>query len=76
MAVKFRKQAIKFLEKSNPEELENIRNQIKIIMIAVEKQGVLPFTELDIKKIKGNWKGFYRLRIGKNRIIFTVNFNS
>ncbi len=49
MAVKFRKQAIKFLEKANSEELENIRNQIKIIMIAVEEQGIIPFTDLDIK---------------------------
>ena len=45
-------------------------------MIAVEEQGIIPFTELDIKKMKGNWKGFYRLRVGKNRVIFTVDFNS
>lgn len=75
MAVKFRKQAIKFLEKSNPEELKNIREQIKLITIAVEEQGIIPFTKLNIKKMKGDWKGFYRLRIGKNRIIFTVDFN-
>ncbi len=75
MAVRFRKQAIKFLEKSNPEELENIREQIKLITIAVEEQGIIPFTELDIKKMKGDWQGFYRLRVGKNRIIFKVDFD-
>lgn len=74
MAVRFRKQAIKFLEKSNPEELENIREQINLITVAVEEQGIIPFTELDIKRMKGDWKGFYRLRIGKNRVIFKVNF--
>ena len=73
MAVKFRKQAIKFLEKSNPQEIENIRSSIKLITLAIEEQGIIPFTELDIKKMKGNWKGYYRLRIGKNRVIFTVN---
>ena len=26
--------------------------------------------------MKGDWKGYYRLRIGRNRVIFTVNFNS
>ena len=26
--------------------------------------------------MKGDWKGYYRLRVGKNRIIFTVDFNS
>lgn len=25
--------------------------------------------------MRGDWKGFYRLRIGKNRVIFTVNFD-
>ncbi|MBE9171485.1 type II toxin-antitoxin system RelE/ParE family toxin [Pleurocapsales cyanobacterium LEGE 06147] len=76
MAVKFRKQAIKFLEKSNPQEIENIRSSIQLITLAVEEQGIIPFTELDIKKMKGDWKGYYRLRIGKNRVIFTIDFNS
>jgi mRNA interferase RelE/StbE len=26
--------------------------------------------------MKGEWKGFYRLRVGENRVIFTVDFNS
>ncbi|MFN6477869.1 type II toxin-antitoxin system RelE/ParE family toxin [Nostoc sp. DedQUE07] len=76
MAIKFRKKAIKFLEKASPEDVENIREQIKRIIIAVEDQGIIPFTELDIKKMKGGWEGFYRLRIGKNRIIFTVDIDS
>ena len=76
MAVRFRKQAIKFLEKSNPQEIENIRSSIKLINVAIEEQGIIPFTELDIKKMKGDWKGYYRLRIGKNRVIFTVDFDS
>ena len=50
MAVRFRKQAINFLQKSNPEELENIREQIKSITIAVEEQGIIPFTDLRYQK--------------------------
>ncbi|PIG94542.1 type II toxin-antitoxin system RelE/ParE family toxin [Gloeocapsopsis sp. IPPAS B-1203] len=76
MAIKFRKQGIKFLQKANPEDVENIREQLKKIVIAIEEQGIIPFTELDIKKMKGDWEGFYRLRIGKNRIIFTVDIES
>lgn len=76
MAVRFRKQPIKFLEKSNSQEIENIRYSIKLITLAIEEQGVIPFTELDIKKMKGDWKGYYRLRIGKNRVIFTVDLDS
>ncbi len=30
----------------------------------------------DIVKKKGEWIGFYRLRIGKKRIIFSVDFDS
>lgn len=76
MAIKFRKKAIKFLDKANPEDVENIREQINQISVAVEELGVIPFTELDIKKMKGDWEGFYRLRVGKNRIIFTLDIDS
>lgn len=76
MAVRFRKPAIKFLEKSSPEEAENIRISIRLIALVIKEQGIVPFTELDIKRMKGDWKGYYRLRVGKNRVIFTVDFNS
>ena len=76
MAVKFRKQPIKFLQKANPQETENIRDSIKMVALAIEEQGIIPFTELDIKKMKGGWQGYYRLRVGKNRVIFTVDFDS
>lgn len=76
MAIKFRKKALKFLEKADTEDVENIREKINQIVIAIEELGIIPFTELDIKKMKGDWEGFYRLRIGKNRIIFTVDIDS
>jgi mRNA interferase RelE/StbE len=73
MALKFRKKAIKFLEKANSEDVENLRQQISRVYIAIEEQGTITFTELDIKKMKGDWEGFYRLRTGKIRVIFTVD---
>jgi|GEM_PF-6321757 len=48
MAIRFRKKAIKFLEIANSEDVENIREQISQIVTAVEEQGIIPFTELDI----------------------------
>lgn len=75
MAIKFHKRAIKFLEKLNSEEIERIREQLNQLFLSVEEQGIIPFTELDIKKMKGDWEGFYRLRIGKIRIIFTVDID-
>jgi mRNA interferase RelE/StbE len=76
MAIKFRKNAIKFLEKANLEDAEKIQEKISQLLYFVEEQAIIPFTELDIKKMKGYWEGFYRLRIGKIRIVFTVNTQS
>ena len=76
MAVKFHKQAIKFLQKANPEDVAKIQGQLSQLLIAVEEQGIIPFTVLDIKKMKGEWEGFYRLRVGKIRVIFTVSLDS
>jgi mRNA interferase RelE/StbE len=73
MAVKFRKEAIKFLQKALPEDTSRIQAQLNQLLIAVEEQGSIPFTDLDIKKMKGEWEGFYRLRVGKIRIIFTLS---
>ena len=76
MAVRFRKKAIKFLEKVSSEEVAKIQEQLRQLVFAVEEQGVIPFNDLDIKKMKGEWDGFYRLRIGKIRVLFTVNLDS
>ena len=76
MAVKFRKQAVKFLQKANSEDVAKIQSQLNQLLIAIEQQGIIPFTELDIKKMRGDWEGFYRLRVGKMRVIFIVDFDS
>jgi mRNA interferase RelE/StbE len=76
MAVKFHKQAIKFLHKANSEDVARIQGQLNQLLIAVEEHSIIPFNILDIKKMKGEWEGFYRLRVGKIRVIFTVSFDS
>jgi mRNA interferase RelE/StbE len=76
MAVKFRKQAVKFLQKANFEDVAKIQSQLNQLLTAIEQQSIIPFTELDIKKMKGDWEGFYRLRVGKIRVIFIVDFDS
>ncbi len=73
MAVKFRKEAIKFLQKASPEDAARIQSQLNQLLVAVEEQGFIPFTDLDIKKMKGEWEGFYRLRVGKIRVIFALS---
>jgi mRNA interferase RelE/StbE len=76
MAIKFRKQAIKFIEKADPETVSRIQERLNQLRLSVEEQSVIPFTELDIKQMKGDWDGFYRLRLGKVRLIFTVDIMS
>ena len=76
MAVKFRKQAVKFLQKANSEDVAKIQSQLNQLLTAIEQQGIIPLTELDIKKMRGEWEGFYRLRVGKIRVIFIVDFDS
>jgi mRNA interferase RelE/StbE len=73
MAIKFRKQAIKFIEKADPETISRIQEKLNQLLVSVEAQSIIPFTELDIKQMKGDWESFYRLRIGKVRLIFTVD---
>lgn len=76
MVIKFRKNAIKFLEKADSEDAARIKEKLAQLQNFVEEQGIIPFTELDIKKMKGDWEGFYRLRIGNIRIVFLVELDS
>lgn len=76
MTLKFRKNAIKFLESVDEKTSEKIRQKLKTLVYSVDTQAIIPFNDLDIKKMKGNWEGFYRLRIGTIRIIFTVDLTS
>jgi len=50
--------------------------QVLMPYVSDEEQGVIPFTVLDIKKMKGEWEGFYRLLDVKIRVIFTVSLDS
>ena len=76
MVVKFRKQAIKFLQKASDEDIARIQGALRQLVITVEEQGIIPFNDLDIKKIKGEWEGFYRLRGRENRVVFAVQIDS
>ncbi len=73
MTIKFSRDAIKFLEKITEKDKERIRQKTKILVISIEEQGIIPFRELDIKKLSGEWSEFFRMRIGKIRIIFRID---
>lgn len=42
MAIKFRKQGIKFLQKANPEDVENIREQLKKLLLLLKNKELSP----------------------------------
>jgi len=73
MTIKFSRNAIKFLDKIIEKDKERIRQKIKILVLSIEEQGVIPFRELDIKKLSGEWGDFFRMRMGKIRIIFRID---
>ncbi|MGA2936645.1 MAG: type II toxin-antitoxin system RelE/ParE family toxin [Syntrophobacteraceae bacterium] len=73
MRVRFHSRAVKFLEKLDKEDKEKIRLKFKSLVSTIEAQGVIPFRELDIKKLEGEWKGFLRMRSGKIRVIFRID---
>lgn len=54
MTLKFRKNALKFLESIDKETTENIRQKLKILVTSLENESIIPFNVLDIKKMKGN----------------------
>jgi mRNA interferase RelE/StbE len=56
------KEAVKFLEKLSAKEAEKIREKMAALLEAIESEGMIPFNELDIKSLKGDWKGFLRKR--------------
>ena len=63
------KQADKFIEKENVDEDE--------ILFLVQK--IINYSKgldenIDVKKMKGNWRGYHRIKIGKVRMILKVDF--
>ncbi len=66
----FSSQSLKFLERNNIQE-ELIVNEV---VLALKKfQG--EESNVDIKKLKGEWDGFYRIRSGRLRIILEFAFD-
>lgn len=49
MAIKFRKPAIKSLEKVNPDIVSRIQEKLNQLATTIEEQSIIPFTELGIK---------------------------
>jgi mRNA interferase RelE/StbE len=67
--INYSKEAKKFIEEHNI--AYEIREELKNFLRKLKGENV----NIDIRKLKGNWEGYYRLRRGKLRIIFELNKN-
>jgi len=64
--LKYTKQSLKFLKKTPEESVESIDPYIRK---AIKKVILREQTNINIQKMKGQWKGFYRIREGDLRVI-------
>ena len=64
----FSREAEKFFKR------ENIRAEAVAEVTKFLKRMKGEPISVDVKKLKGDWQGFYRIRKGKLRIVFEVNF--
>ncbi len=70
------KTAAKFLEKLSAKDAAKIREKLAALLNAIEQDGTVPFHELDIKVLKGDWNGFLRMRVGKIRVVFYIDIDT
>jgi mRNA interferase RelE/StbE len=64
----FSKEAEKFLKR------ENLRSETIGEIVKFLKRLRGESVSVDVKKLKGDWQGYYRIRKGKVRIIFELSF--
>ncbi|MDI6891222.1 MAG: hypothetical protein QMC83_09870 [Thermodesulfovibrionales bacterium] len=67
--IEYSRDAEKFIEKHNIRD--KVREELKKFLLKVKGENI----NLDIKKLSGEWEGYYRIRRGKIRIIFEPDKN-
>jgi mRNA interferase RelE/StbE len=68
------KSAIKFLDKIPEKESKRVKSKIFDLRDLAASSDSMKFGELDTKSLKGDLQGFSRMRVGKIRVVFTVDF--
>ena len=67
--IEYSRDALKFIKKQNIHE--EIREEMKKFLMRLKGENI----NIDVKKLIGDWEGYYRLKKGKIRIIFSLNKN-
>jgi len=69
--IDFSENSLKFLKKNNLKE-DLIIEKIKLVLRKFKGENI----NINVKKLRGEWEGFYRIRVGKLRIIFEFQFKN
>ena len=69
--IDFSASSLKFIERNHLEESLIVDN-IKLVLRKFQGENI----NINIKKMKGKWEGFYRIRDGKLRIIAEFHFEN
>ena len=72
MQIIISKRAAKFLQSINDPEKSNVLVKIRILFEDLSNKDIPKLQQFDIKNLKGNWKGYQRMRLGNIRIIFMI----
>ncbi len=67
--IEYSRDAEKFIDRQDVHV--EVREELKKFLMKMKGGSV----NIDLKKLVGDWEGYYRLRKGKLRIIFEVNKN-
>jgi len=73
--VRIHRRAYRFLEDLPKDRRRLVEEKLKGLVEALE-HGVLPYRRLDIRRLRGAWEGFLRLRVGDIRAIFRLDFEN
>ncbi len=73
--IRIHRRANRFLESLSEDRRRSVEEKLRELVDSLER-GVLPYQRLDIRRLKGEWESFLRLRVGDIRIIFRIGFES
>ncbi len=66
--IQYSRDADQFIDKQNIRA--EVREQLEFFLRKMKGEPI----NVDVKKLKGEWKGYLRIRKGKLRVIFSVDF--
>ena len=73
--VRIHRKAHRFLEDLPEDRRRLVEEKLRELVEALE-HGILPYRRLDIRRLRGKWEGFLRLRVGNIRVIFRLDFEN